>query len=188
MKYLIVGLGNIGDAYASTRHNVGFDCLDYLSEKYDFKFSSDRFGQYGHTKYRGRNLHFLKPDTYMNLSGQAVNFWINKLSVPLNHVLILTDDLNLPFGTLRLKARGSSGGHNGLKNIEEVLASQNYPRLRFGISSEFSPGQQIDYVLSTWTEDEKAKLPELFELVKKAIEELTFRGIGMAMNSLNTRK
>ncbi|MFT5723330.1 MAG: PTH1 family peptidyl-tRNA hydrolase [Bacteroidia bacterium] len=187
MKYLIVGLGNIGDKYAKTRHNVGFGFLDYLAEQYDFTFKNDRFGAYATHRYRGRNLHFLKPDTFMNLSGNAIQFWMQKLSLEQHQILIITDDLNLPYGTLRMRTKGSDGGHNGLKSIQDVLNGSKYPRIRFGIGAEFSTGQQIDYVLGEWSEAEKAGLPILYAKMKKGIEEMVFRGIGMAMNSLNTK-
>lgn len=187
MKYLIVGLGNIGDKYANTRHNIGFNCLDYLATSYGSQFESDRFGMVAHAKFRGRNLVLLKPDTFMNLSGNAVAFWMSKLNVPLNHMLIVTDDLNLTFGVLRMRAKGSHGGHNGLKNIEAMLNSQQYPRLRFGISADFQTGKQVDYVLSTWSDEELISLPAAFDKIKAGIEEWTFRGIGMAMNLVNTR-
>lgn len=187
MKYLIIGLGNIGDKYANTRHNVGFGLLDYLADKYEFKFTNERFGQYAVHRYRGRNLHFLKPDTFMNLSGNALRFWMQKLSIEQHQILIVTDDLNLPFGTLRMRTKGSDGGHNGLKSIQEALNGSKYPRLRVGIGAEFSTGQQIDYVLGDWTEAEATALPALYAKMQKGIEEMVFRGIGMAMNSLNTK-
>ncbi|MBI1307284.1 MAG: aminoacyl-tRNA hydrolase [Bacteroidetes bacterium] len=185
MKYLIAGLGNIGDKYAHTRHNVGFDCLDYIASKYDFKFENDRFGELGNSKFRGRNLYFLKPDTFMNLSGNAIGFWMRKLDIPLNHLIVITDDLNLPFGKIRMKPKGSHGGHNGLRNIESVLNSQQYPRIRVGIGSDFKTGEQVDFVLSKWLPDEEEILQNLYEKIRLGIEETVFRGIGMAMNSLN---
>ena len=187
MKYLIVGLGNIGEKYAHTRHNVGFDFLDYLSEKYEMKFEADSFGMYATHKDRGRNLHFLKPDTYMNLSGNAVAFWMKKLSLQQHQILIVTDDLNLPFGMLRMRTKGSDGGHNGLKSVQEKIGGSKYPRLRVGISADFSEGRQVDYVLGEWTAGESEALPALFEKMQKGIEEMVFRGIGMAMNHVNTK-
>ncbi len=187
MKYLIVGLGNKGEEYDQTRHNVGFGFLDYLAEKYEMKFESDRFGAYAKHKFRGRNLHFLKPDTYMNLSGHAVSFWMKKLSMQTHQIIIVTDDLNLPFGSLRMRAKGSDGGHNGLKSIQEVLNGSKYPRIRVGIGSEFSKGQQTGYVLGNWSEEEVKELPGLYDKMKKGLEEMTFRGIGMAMNLVNTK-
>lgn len=187
MKYLIVGLGNIGDKYQNTRHNVGFSFLDFLAEKYGFSFENDRFGAYASDRYRGRSLHFLKPDTYMNLSGNALQFWMKKLSVQQHQILIITDDLNLPFGTLRMRAKGSDGGHNGLKSIQEVLGGTKYPRIRVGIGAEFSEGKQVDYVLGEWSESEVEQLPALYDKMQKGIEEMVFRGIGMAMNLVNTK-
>jgi peptidyl-tRNA hydrolase, PTH1 family len=187
LKYLIVGLGNIGDKYASTRHNVGFDCLDFMAAKYEISFKPERFGHYAKTKFKGRNLHFLKPDTFMNLSGNAVAYWIKKLNIPFNHLIIITDDLNLPFGTIRLRPKGSGGGHNGLQNIEEVIQTQQYPRVRVGLGSEFRIGHQIDFVLSKWSDEESAQLPIIFKRINESLEELTFRGIGIAMNSLNIK-
>ncbi|MFT5481291.1 MAG: PTH1 family peptidyl-tRNA hydrolase [bacterium] len=188
MKYLIVGLGNIGDKYANTRHNVGFGFLDFLSENCKFEFKAERFGAYATHRYKGRNLHFLKPDTYMNLSGNALQFWMKKLSVQPHQILIVTDDLNLPFGTLRMRTKGSDGGHNGLKSIQDVLSGSKYPRLRVGIGAEFSTGQQIDYVLSEWTQSELKELPELYAKMQNGLQEMVFRGIGMAMNLVNTKE
>lgn len=187
MKYLIVGLGNIGEKYAHTRHNIGFDFLDYLSQVYDFSFENERFGAYASHRYRGRSLHFLKPDTYMNLSGSAIAFWMKKLSLQPHQILVITDDLNLPFGTLRMRAKGSDGGHNGLKSIQQEIGGSKYPRIRFGIGQEFKTGQQIDFVLGKWTDDEQAQLEDLYLKMKLGIEELVFRGIGMAMNQVNTK-
>ncbi|MCB9262025.1 MAG: aminoacyl-tRNA hydrolase [Flavobacteriales bacterium] len=187
MKYLIVGLGNIGDKYANTRHNIGFLFLDSLAEKYSMTFQNERFGQYANYKFRGRNLHFLKPDTYMNLSGNALQFWMKKLNIEKHQILIITDDLNLPFGTLRMRGKGSDGGHNGLKHIQFTLGTDQYPRIRVGISANFDAGKQIDYVLGEWTAEEKEQLPLLFDKMQKGLEEMVFRGIGMAMNSVNSK-
>ncbi|MBO6517143.1 MAG: aminoacyl-tRNA hydrolase [Bacteroidia bacterium] len=187
MKFLIIGLGNIGSKYDNTRHNVGFDFLDFLAESYDMEFEQERFGSYARHKYRGRNLHFLKPDTYMNLSGHALTFWMKKLSLQAHQIVVVTDDLNLPFGTLRMRAKGSDGGHNGLKSIQEALNGTKYPRIRVGISASFQKGQQVDYVLGEWTEEEKEQLPLLYDKMKKGLEEMVFRGIGMAMNQINTK-
>ena len=188
VKYLIVGLGNIGDTYVGTRHNVGFDCLDYIAGQRKLEFKPERFGQYAETRFRGRKLCLLKPDTFMNLSGHAVAFWVKKLRIPLNHLIVITDDLNLDFGLIRLKPKGGNGGHNGLKSIEEVLGTQEYPRIRIGISSEFTPGKQVDYVLSAWNAGEPEILPKLFHRIQKGIEEFAFRGIGLAMTSLNAKE
>lgn len=185
MKYLIVGLGNKGEEYAETRHNIGFKIADKLAEMMDTKFQSANFGWLAEGKYKGRKVLVLKPDTYMNLSGNAVRFWLQKENIPIENLMIITDDLALPFGSLRMKAKGSDAGHNGLKNIQQMLQTQNYPRLRFGISAEFSKGQQVDYVLGEWTEEEKEKLPERIETFAKSCLSFTFAGISNTMNSFN---
>ena len=187
MKYLIVGLGNIGEKYTDTRHNIGFSFLDYLADEYGFTFENERFGSYAKHRYRGRSLHFLKPDTFMNLSGSAISFWMKKLSLQQHQIIVITDDLNLPFGTLRMRAKGSDGGHNGLKSIQQEIGGVKYPRIRFGIGQEFKTGQQIDFVLGEWTDEESAELPNLYNKMKLGIEEFVFRGIGMAMNLVNTK-
>jgi PTH1 family peptidyl-tRNA hydrolase len=158
VKYLIVGLGNKGEEYAETRHNIGFKVLDKVMEKLNISLEPSRFGMYAEHKYRGRVLCFLQPDTYMNLSGKAVKFWMQKLGIPIEHVLIITDDLNLPFGKIRVRFKGSNGGHNGLKSLEAELGSSVYPRMRMGIGNEFSKGKQVDYVLGEWTEEERSFL------------------------------
>lgn len=185
MKYLIVGLGNKGDEYTETRHNIGFKIADKLAELMEVKFQSANFGWLAEGKHKGRKVLVLKPDTYMNLSGKAVKFWMQKENIPLENVLIITDDLALPFGTLRMKGKGSDAGHNGLKNIQEMLQTQNYPRLRFGISAEFSKGQQIDYVLGEWADEEKEKLPERIRTFAEASLSFVFAGITNTMNAFN---
>lgn len=185
MKYLIVGLGNKGEEYAETRHNIGFKVADKLAEIMETKFQSANFGWLAEGKYKGRKVLVLKPDTYMNLSGNAVRFWLQKENILVENLLIITDDLALPFGTLRMKGKGSDAGHNGLKNIQQMLQTQNYPRLRFGISAEFAKGQQVDYVLGEWTEEEKEKLPERIDTFAKACFSFTFAGISNTMNSFN---
>lgn len=185
MKYLIVGLGNKGEEYAETRHNIGFKVADKLAELMDTKFLTSNFGWLAEGKYKGRKVLVLKPDTYMNLSGKAVKFWMQKESISQENMMIITDDLALPFGTLRMKGKGSDAGHNGLKNIQEMLQTQNYPRLRFGISAEFSKGKQVDYVLGEWTEEEKEKLPERIETFAKACLSFIFTGITNTMNNFN---
>lgn len=154
VKYLIVGLGNKGEEYLETRHNIGFKVLDKVMEKLNISFEPNRFGMYAEHKYRGRVLCFLQPDTYMNLSGKAVKFWMQKHGIPIDNVLIITDDLNLPFGKIRVRFKGSNGGHNGLKSLEAELGSSVYPRMRIGIGNEFSKGKQVDYVLGEWTNEE----------------------------------
>lgn len=185
MKYLIVGLGNKGPEYENTRHNVGFKVADKIAETLEVSFNTTNFGWMADGKYKGRRVLILKPDTYMNLSGNAVRYWMQKENIPLENVLIVTDDLALPFGTLRLKGKGSDAGHNGLKNINEVLQTQNYARLRFGISAEFSEGKQVDYVLGTWNAEETEKLPERIEKFSKACLSFVFAGIANTMSSFN---
>lgn len=185
MKYLIIGLGNKGAEYENTRHNIGFKVADKIAETLEVSFNTTNFGWMADGKYKGRRVLVLKPDTYMNLSGNAVRYWMQKENIPLENVLIITDDLVLPFGTLRMKAKGSDAGHNGLKNINEVLQTQNYARLRFGISADFSEGRQVDYVLGTWNEKETAALPERIEKFAKASLSFVFAGINNTMSSFN---
>jgi PTH1 family peptidyl-tRNA hydrolase len=185
MKYLIVGLGNKGEEYAETRHNVGFKVAEKIAETIVASFKPSNFGLVAEGKYKGRKVFVLKPDTYMNLSGNAVRFWMQKENIPLENLMIITDDLSLPFGTLRMKMKGSDAGHNGLKSIQEQLNTQNYPRLRFGISAEFKDGQQVDYVLGKWDEVEKEKLPERIEKFSKACLSFVFAGIGNTMTAFN---
>lgn len=185
MKYLIVGLGNIGPEYHNTRHNIGFTILDAFAEASNISFSSKRYGWHGLAKHKGRQLILIKPSTYVNLSGKAVNYWMQNENIPLENVLIVLDDLALPFGTLRLKAKGSDGGHNGLKNINQVLGTANYARLRFGIGDEFHQGQQIDYVLGTWTKEESNGLPERTDKAVEIIKSFASIGLQRTMNLFN---
>ena len=159
MKYLIVGLGNIGAEYADTRHNAGFDVLDALAGASNISFAAARYGAVAELKYKGRTLVLLKPSTYMNLSGKAVRYWMDAEKIAPENLLVISDDIALPFGTLRMRTKGSSGGHNGLKNISELLGREDYARIRFGIGGNFARGQQIDYVLGTWTDEERKLLP-----------------------------
>jgi PTH1 family peptidyl-tRNA hydrolase len=184
-KFLIVGLGNIGAEYVNTRHNIGFKVLDYVAQKESLSFETAKLGTITEYSIKGRKLLLLKPNTYMNLSGKAVQYWMDKEKIAKENVLVITDDLNLPFGTIRIKAKGSDGGHNGLKNIQLILNSSEYPRFRFGISDEFKKGQQVDYVLGEWSEDEKAKLPERFVLAKEIIESFVLAGLNNTMNNFN---
>lgn len=184
-KFLIVGLGNIGPKYHHTRHNIGFKVLDHLAEKESLSFESQKLGDVATFKHKGRTLILLKPSTYMNLSGKAVNYWLQKEKVPLENLLVITDDLNLPFGTLRLKTKGSDGGHNGLKDIQSQLNTTQYNRFRFGISDEFSKGRQVDYVLGEWTAEEEAKLPERLDTSVELIKSFCTAGVNNTMNTFN---
>jgi len=184
-KYLIVGLGNIGAEYVNTRHNIGFKVLDYVAQKESLSFETAKLGAVAEYNVKGRKLILLKPNTYMNLSGKAVKYWMEKENIPTENILVITDDLNLPFGTIRIKGKGSDGGHNGLKNIQLLLNSSEYPRFRFGISDEFKKGQQVDYVLGEWHEAEKVKLMERFVTAKEIIESFALAGLAITMNSFN---
>ena len=184
-KFLIVGLGNIGPKYEETRHNIGFKILDFLAEKEEISFSTDKLGDIARFKYKGRTFVLLKPSTYMNLSGKAVNYWLQKEKIPLENLLVITDDLNLDFGTIRLKTKGSDGGHNGLKDIQNTLNTTKYNRFRFGISDEFSKGQQVNYVLGEWGEDELKRLPERLEKSSELIKSFGTAGVNNTMNTFN---
>lgn len=185
MKYLIVGLGNKGEEYTNTRHNIGFKVAEKIAEKTEAKFQSANFGLLAEGKYKGRRLLILKPDTYMNLSGKAVKFWMEREKIPVENVLIVTDDLALPFGTLRLKGKGSDAGHNGLKSIHQETGTQNYPRLRFGISADFSAGRQVEYVLGEWNQEENEKLSERIDFFANAALSFVFAGINNTMAAFN---
>ena len=184
-KFLVIGLGNIGEQYVGTRHNIGFQILDALAEAKEVDFKSDRLGSIASLKIKGKSVLCLKPSTYMNLSGKAVKYWMEKEKIPLSQVLIITDDINLPFGTIRLKAKGSDGGHNGLKDIQHQLNTTNYHRFRFGVGSDFAKGQQSDYVLSRWNEEEIKALKERKERAIKLIESFVHAGAKNTMNTFN---
>ncbi|MEO0507694.1 MAG: aminoacyl-tRNA hydrolase [Bacteroidota bacterium] len=184
-KYLVVGLGNIGTEYENTRHNIGFNILDFMASKESFSFSTEKLGDIATFKYKGRSILFLKPSTYMNVSGKAVKYWMDKEKVPLENVLIITDDINIPFGTLRLKGKGSDGGHNGLKNIQTLLGTTSYPRFRFGVGADFGKGRQIDYVLGQWNSEEQSLLPERLEQSKNLVLSFVFTGAKNTMNQFN---
>lgn len=184
-KFLIVGLGNIGDEYANTRHNIGFKILDHLVRSHDAVFETKKLGDVATLKIKGRTLILLKPSTYMNLSGKALKYWLEKENIPLQNLLVVTDDLNLPFGSLRLKTKGSDGGHNGLKDIQDKLQTTKYNRFRFGISDEFSKGRQVDYVLGTWSEEENSKLEERLNISSELIKSFALAGINNTMNQFN---
>ncbi len=185
MKYLIAGLGNIGADYAQTRHNIGFDIADALAQKHQVSFDVNKHAEYAVANTKGRQLHIIKPTTYMNLSGKAVRFWMQELKIPIENIFVLVDDLAIDFGKLRIRGNGSDAGHNGLKNITEVLNTQNYPRLRFGISNNFPKGRQIDYVLGQWSTDEKKEMPFLIQKSVDAVESFAFRGLAQTMNEFN---
>lgn len=185
MKYLIVGLGNIGDKYTDTRHNIGFQVIDNLVDPEKDTVKHDRLAFIVHKKFKGRSLVLCKPTTYMNLSGRAVNYWLQKEKIPIENLLIIVDDLALPFGTIRIKKKGSDAGHNGLINIIETIGHQNFNRMRFGIGNEFSKGAQVDYVLGKWSEEEKEKLQERLDKMCQAIKSFVTIGIDRTMNSFN---
>ena len=185
MKYLIVGLGNIGADYENTRHNIGFKALDALASAFSASFVTSRLGDVAEIKHKGRTLILLKPSTYMNLSGRAVNYWMQQEKITLDKVLIITDDIALDFGVLRLKLKGSDGGHNGLKSIAEVLGTQNYCRLRFGVGNDFGRGQQVQYVLGQWTKDQELSLPERLEQTGKFIIAFTIAPTQRVMSDFN---
>lgn len=184
-KYLIAGLGNIGSEYANTRHNIGFQILDHLAQQEGLGFETARLGDIAKYTHKGRTFLLLKPNTYMNLSGKAVKYWLDAEKISAENLLVITDDLNLSFGTIRIRGKGSDGGHNGLKNISLVLNSQDYPRFRFGISDQFKKGQQIDYVLGQWDKEEKAKLPERLALGCEIIRSFGLAGLNNTMNTFN---
>jgi len=184
-KYLIVGLGNVGEKYLNTRHNIGFKILDVLAAKEQSNFETKKLGDIARFKYKGRTFILLKPNTFMNLSGKAVNYWQQIEKIPLENMLVVTDDLNLNFGMIRMKAKGSSGGHNGLSNINDVLQTSNFARLRFGVGSEFKKGQQIDHVLGDWNEAENKHLKEKIEKSMKAIISFALAGLNNTMSEFN---
>ena len=188
MKYLIAGLGNIGPEYKNTRHNIGFQVLDALAGASNISFNDRRYGFTAEYRYKSRDFFLLKPATYMNLSGRAVNYWLQKEKIPLENLLVIVDDLALPFGTLRVKAKGSPGGHNGLRNISDMLGTNEYARLRFGIGDNFHQGFQVDYVLSPWSPEERKLLPEKIDSCIEIIQSFGTIGIERTMNIYNTKK
>ncbi|QNK76672.1 aminoacyl-tRNA hydrolase [Winogradskyella sp. PAMC22761] len=184
-KFLIVGLGNIGEKYVNTRHNIGFKILDYLAETNDILFETVKLGDVATLKIKGRTLILLKPSTFMNLSGKAIKYWLEKEKIPLENLLVITDDLNLPFGSLRLKTKGSAGGHNGLKDTQDKLQTGSYNRFRFGISDAFSTGRQIDYVLGEWTDEENTQLKERLKISAELVKSFALAGVNTTMNQFN---
>lgn len=184
-KFLIVGLGNIGAEYVNTRHNIGFKIVDHLARKEGIDFQTVKLGTLAEYKFKGRTFLLLKPNTYMNLSGKAIKYWMEKENIPVENILVITDDLNLPFGTIRIRTKGSDGGHNGLKNAQLLLNSSVYPRFRFGISDEFKKGQQVDYVLGEWDAAEKEKLSERLDVAAEIIRSFGTAGLENTMTSYN---
>ena len=186
--YLVVGLGNIGAEYAATRHNIGFMILDAWAQASNVVFEPGRYGDQAVVHDKGREFHLLKPSTYMNLSGNAVRYWLQKLEIPLDHLLVICDDINLPFGTIRLRRNGSNGGHNGLGNIEELLETREWARLRIGVGHDFAQGQQVDFVLGSFSDEQRAEIPEIAKKIIGGVRTWCFVGIEKAMNQLNTKQ
>ncbi|WP_321996701.1 aminoacyl-tRNA hydrolase [Draconibacterium orientale] len=187
MKYLIAGLGNIGQEYKNTRHNIGFQILDALAEASNISFNDNRYGFVAEYKFKGRTFILLKPTTYMNLSGRAVNYWLQKEKIDIKNMLVLVDDLALPFGTLRVRAKGGAGGHNGLENINQVLGRNDYARLRFGIGDDFHKGHQVNYVLGEWSKEEQKELPFKIDDSIEIIKSFGTLGVERTMNFHNKK-
>ena len=187
-SYLVVGLGNIGPEYSKTRHNMGFMVLDAWSQASNTAFNTMRYGDMAEIHLKGRTVYLLKPSTYMNLSGNAVRYYLQKLPIPTDRLLVICDDINLPFGKLRMRKNGSDGGHNGLKNIAECLETENYARIRMGVGHEFSTGAQADYVLGNLSEEEMKEMDNLSEKVIQGVKDWIFVGADRAMNVLNAKK
>lgn len=184
-KFLIVGLGNIGDKYTNTRHNIGFKIVDEVAEEHKVTFETDTLGDVATFRFKGRTFILLKPNTYMNLSGKAVKHWLHKEKISIENMLVITDDLNIDFGTIRIKAKGSDGGHNGLKDIQEKLGTNQYPRFRFGVGSNYSKGKQVDYVIGDWSKDEISHLIERLPISAKVITSFGTAGLNNTMNDFN---
>ena len=184
-KFLIVGLGNIGYAYANSRHNIGFQVLDALAKDQEVKFETEKLGDITRFRHKGRTFILLKPSTYMNLSGKAVSYWMTQEKIQLENVFVVTDDVHLDFGSVRIKTKGSAGGHNGLKDIQEKLNTQQYTRFRFGVGGNYAKGRQADFVLGSWTKEEESQLIERIPLATKAIVSFGTDGINNTMNSYN---
>lgn len=185
MKYLIVGLGNIGDEYAGTRHNIGFMMLDAFADAQGATWVDKRYGFVAKCRVKNAEMVLLKPSTYMNLSGNAVRYWLQQEKITVENMLVLVDDLNLPFGTIRIRKQGSNGGHNGLGNIQSVLGTENYARVRFGIGNNFSRGAQCNFVLGKWTDEEQQLLPERLKVTSEIIPSFCLQGIDRTMNLYN---
>ncbi len=187
MKYLIVGLGNIGAEYENTRHNIGFLVVEQLAKAYEMRFKTETLGSVARVKYKSRTFVLLKPSTYMNLSGKAVRYWMQKENIDKENILVILDDLALPFGKQRLRPNGSAGGHNGLKSIESLLGDGDYARLRIGIGSDFAKGQQADYVLGDWTTEEKEQLPEIIAYANEVVKAFGVIGLQLTMTQYNKK-
>ena len=187
MKFLIVGLGNIGAEYKNTRHNIGFKVLDMLAEQSGTFFSSDRLADVAEIKYKGKTLILIKPTTYMNLSGKAVNYWLQKEKILQENMLVITDDIALPFGTIRIRPKGSDGGHNGLKSINESINTQDYPRLRFGVGNNFPKGRQAEYVLGEWNEEELKVLEQRIDVATQVVKSFASTGLQRTMNDFSNK-
>jgi len=185
MKYLIIGLGNPGAKYEDTRHNIGFKVLDKLASLSSTSFFTDRYADVAEIKFKGRNLVLIKPNTFMNLSGKAVAYWLQNTKIDVANMLVVTDDISLPFGVLRMRKKGSDGGHNGLKDIQTVLGNSNYPRLRFGIGNDFSKGKQVKYVLDNFSNENYTTMNDRMEMAEKMIQAFATMGIGRAMSDFN---
>ncbi len=184
-KFLIIGLGNIGEKYTETRHNIGFKVVDQIAKDKEATWETLKLGDVCTTSHKGKKVILLKPSTYMNLSGKAIKFYMKKENISKDEILVVTDDLNLNFGTLRMKGKGSDGGHNGLKDTQIQLNTPNYPRLRFGISDEFSKGRQVDYVLGEWNDEERKQLQERIETAAAACLSFVHGGLANTMNQYN---
>ncbi len=187
MKYLIVGLGNIGNEYHNTRHNIGFKVLDALADASNISFEDKRYGMIGEYKFKGRTFVLLKPSTFMNRSGLAIDFWMKKSKVSIDKLLVIVDDIALPFGAIRIRPKGGDGGHNGLSNINQIIGSNKYARVRFGIGNSFYPGQQVDYVLGKWSNDEEKQLPALIDHSIETIKSFGTIGLELTMTRLNKK-
>ena len=187
MKYLIVGLGNVGREYDNTRHNIGFDVLDFLAAEHNVEFKNDQLGDLAEFRSKGRTYVLLKPSTYVNRSGKAVRYWLQKKKIEKENLLVVIDDLNLPFGKQRLRGKGSDGGHNGLKDIDNMIGGNKYARLRIGIGRDFNQGKQVDYVLGKWSEEEREQLREIFRCAGDTIKSFGAIGLNHAMNKFNRK-
>ena len=187
MKILVVGLGNIGEKYENTRHNIGFDVVEYLANKFNVSFSLERFAYKSEFNYAGKKFIIIKPTTYVNLSGKAAKYWLNKLKIPIENFIVITDDIAFPFGTIKLKPKGSAGGHNGLESLEKYLGTNKYARIRFGIGNDFTYGNQVEYVLGKWKPTEKELLPKLIEKAANIVIDFGKIGLQNTMNKYNKK-